>query len=345
MQLEPPHEGPPGQTPRRVAAGRIFGAMVGVVAAAVLVLTVTAPQATGILALAQILLPHLVLATLLAASLVAVALRTRAVTVALVALVVVAFLRFGSEWISLPVPAPAGMSIRLASWNLQLGARPASEVADPLLEHDADVVALEELTPDAASALDHDAGITARYPFRFLVPDPGTFGIGILSAYPITERTAFSTPAGVVVTLDLGSGRHVRVLAAHPPAGQVEVLGRYEIPVGFDGTERDADNARVRARIDRLLTGAGPLLVLGDYNTAPTEPGYDKLTKGLRDVHVEVGLGPGWTWRPRRLEFLGIGLLRIDLILVGPGVSPLSSGVDCAHIGDHCIVDASVAIP
>ena len=322
----------------------ILGAIVAVVAAAGII-TALAPQRTGVLALAQILLPHLVFGTLVVAGLLALVLQTRVLTVAIVALVVVGLLRFGSEWISLPGPPVVGTAVRLVSWNLELGARPAAAVMGPLLDHDADVVALQELTPDAASALDHDAATTARYPYRFLVPDAGTFGVGVLSAFPIVDRAVFDSPAGVVVTLDLGSGHHLRILNAHPLPGRIEMAGGLGMPVAFDATERDTALARVRTRIEPLLTDREPLVVMGDYNTAPTEPAYATLTDGLRDVHVEVGLGPGWTWRPSRLESLGVGLLRIDLILVGPGVSPVSTGVDCRNPGDHSLVDATVAVP
>jgi endonuclease/exonuclease/phosphatase (EEP) superfamily protein YafD len=328
----------------RVAAGRILAALVAGVAALV-VATSIAPQTTGVVALAQILLPHLVVAVILAAGVLAAVMRTRALAVALVVLVGVTGLRFGSEWVSIPAPAPTGQQIRLTTWNLELGARAAAAVAGPILRHDADVVALQELTPDAASALEADDRITARYPYRFLVPDAGTFGIGILSAFPIVERTAFSAPSGAVVTLDLGAGRHLRLMDAHPLPGRIEMLGQTGFPVGFDPRERDAATARLRSRIDTLWSGGEPLIVVGDFNTAPTEPGYALLTHGLTDLHVEVGFGPGWTWRPSRLEGLGLGLLRIDLILVGPGVVPVSSGVDCSESGDHCLVDGTVAVP
>jgi endonuclease/exonuclease/phosphatase (EEP) superfamily protein YafD len=328
----------------RVAAGRLFGALVAGVIALV-VATSIAPQTTGLLALAQILLPHLVLAAILAAGVLAAVTRTRALAVALVILVGVTCLRFGSEWVSLPTPTPTGQAIRLTTWNLELGARAADAVAGPILRHDADVVALQELTPNAASALEADARIAARYPYRFLVPDAGTFGIGILSAFPIIERTAFSAPSGAVVTLDLGAGRHLRLIDAHPLPGRIEMLGQTRLPIGFDARERDAANARVRSRIDTLLAGGEPLVVVGDFNTAPTEPGYARLTSGLTDIHVEVGFGPGWTWRPSRLEGIGLGLLRIDLILIGPGVVPVSSGVDCSERGDHCLVDGTVVVP
>jgi endonuclease/exonuclease/phosphatase family metal-dependent hydrolase len=328
----------------RVAAGRLGAAMVGAVAILVAV-TAIAPATTGVLALVQILLPHMVLGTLVMAVALALALRTRAVALALGLLLLIACVRFGSEWVSLPALTSPGRSVAFLSWNLELGARAASAVAGPLLEHDADVVALQELTPDAAAALDRDARIVARYPYRLLAPDPGTFGIGILSAFPILDEEVFDAPAGTTVTLDLGSGRHLRVLNAHPLPGQIGALPRLGLPITFDGTQRDAALGRVRTRIEALLQGEDPFMVIGDYNTAPTEPGYGRLTADLRDIHTEIGFGPGWTWRPSSLESLGIGLLRIDLVLLGPGVTPLSTGVDCGKPGDHCLVDATVVVP
>lgn len=328
----------------RVAIGRLVGAAAALVVGLALV-TVLAPQSTGPLALAQILLPHIFLATLLVAAWFALALRTRAMTLALIGLVVVGCLRFGTDWVSLPVQSATGTRVAFLSWNLEVGSRPPDQVAPPLLAHHADIVALQELTPGAAAALEADSGIRERYPYRVLMPDRDVFGLGILSAFPIVAQSLSVAPVSLVVELDLGSGRHMRVFDAHPLPGRIEEIASVGLPVAFDATDRDDEIARLRTRIDPLLAGNEPLVVIGDYNTTPTEPAYARLTSGLRDVHAEVGEGPGWTWRPNRFASLGIGLLRIDLVLVSPGVSPLSDGVDCGHPGDHCIVSALVAVP
>ena len=72
-------------------------------------------------------------------------------------------------------------------------------------------------------------------------------------------------------------------------------------------------------------------------NVASTEPAYDDLVAGWRDAHTEAGTGPGWTWRPSRLEALNAGLLRIDYVLVTLDVQPTSGAQDCSRPGDHCI--------
>jgi endonuclease/exonuclease/phosphatase (EEP) superfamily protein YafD len=326
-----------------VAAGWIVGvAIVGV--AAIVVFATVAPRSTGPLVVVEVLLPHLVLVALVLAVVGAGVLRTRAIAVALAIVVVVAAGRFGSDWISIPSATPAGTSVDLVSWNLEWGSRPSDAVAGPLLDHDADVVALQELTRDAAAALDADPRILARYPYRLLLPSDGSVGIGILSAFPIVGRSIYPDPAGMSVTLDVGSGRQLQVINNHPLHGQIATLGGSGLPIGIDARDRDAALGQIRTRIEPALAAGVPLVLIGDYNTAPTEPGYALLSRGLRDVQVDVGLGPGWTWRPSSLEWLGIGLLRIDLVLAGPLVEPVSYAVDCGQPGDHCIVAATVVV-
>lgn len=76
-----------------------------------------------------------------------------------------------------------------------------------------------------------------------------------------------------------------------------------------------------------------------------TEPAYADFAAGLRDIHVEVGHGVGWTWRPNRLEAWPVAWLRLDHIFLGPGVEARTTGVDCSLVGDHCIVTGEIVVP
>ena len=246
--------------------------------------------------------------------------------------------RFGSEWLSLPAGTADGDALRVVSWNLQAGAARPDEIIDALLGLDADLVAVQELTTDVAAALENDATVQARYPHRVLEPHRSVLGIGLLSTRPIIDARTFNDPPAVTARLDLGEGRTLAVFNAHPTPGRI---GR----ITFDATRRDAALVEIRGWIDDLLDRPEPLLVLGDYNVTPDEPGYAIVSAGLRDAHREVGLGTGWTWRPERATNLGLGLIRIDYVFMSPALSPLATAVDCAYPGDHCILLADIAVP
>lgn len=320
-------------------AGRLASAFaLGV--SAWLIFDALAHPETGLLALANIASPFIVLATL--AGLAFTSIRGgRWPRIALVALLVVTAFRFGDDWVSVPAPTEtAGSTFDVATWNLELGAVGLETMRDGLGTLDADVVALEELTPEQAAAIEDDPTLRQRFPHRALFPAADPWGVGLLSTVPLSDVESFADPARVVATIEL-DGRGLTLLAAHPFPARIGVATPLRVPVGFDPAARDAALATIRSQID-LLIADGDLVVLGDFNTAPTEPAYDALTAGLTDAHVAVGQGPGWTWRPSRLEFLGMGLLRIDLVLVSRGLRPVASWVDCSRPGDHCLVGATL---
>ena len=96
----------------------------------------------------------------------------------------------------------------------------------------------------------------------------------------------------------------------------------------------------LRERLDAAIDRGGVIVLLGDVNVALTEPACSELAAGMDHAHADVGIGPGWTWRPSRSERLPIGLLRIDDVLSTGDFDPVASRVDCPSVGDHCIVIA-----
>ena len=77
---------------------------------------------------------------------------------------------------------------------------------------------------------------------------------------------------------------------------------------------------------------------MGDMNTTEREQAYADFTAGLRDAHLDAGIGPGLTWRPDELKSLPFGLIRIDYVLTSPDLVALSSTVKCTDLSDHCQV-------
>ncbi len=328
---------------RRLA---ILLALYPLVVAGLIVLIPLLRPRDGPLALAAVLLMHLALAGLV---LLPFALRRDALflRLTLIALTAIFLVRFGGEWVSLPTARAAadGDAPRLSivSWNLEEGTRAGVAAATAIRSLDVDVVVLQELGQEHATAIEADAELVGRFPYRELIPLPGVLGMGLLSAHPIVRSEFDDDPLALHAVLDLG-GRPVTVVTAHPLPGRIGMVGPAPvigpIPVSFDPTARDAALERFRARVDAAIEGGETVVIAGDFNVAPTEPAYGRLVDGLVDAHVEVGLGPGWTWRPSRLEGLGMGFLRIDLALAGPGAVPVHIAQHCEHPGDHCQVEA-----
>ena len=266
--------------------------------------------------------------------------------VGLVALLAVAALRFGGDWLSVPLPggaATTGPELRVLSWNLEIGARDGRAAVEGVRAIEADIVALQELTPEAAAAIEADPILAARYPHRVLASRPNAFGNGVLSSHPIVASEDLETPEGIVARIDV-DGQFLTIINAHPFPGRIHAIGGLSVPVSFDPGVRDDQLRSLRTRVELIVATGEPLLVIGDFNVAPTEAAYGDLAAGLRDVHGEVGWGPGWTWRPSRIEAAGIGLLRIDQALVGPGLDPIASDVDCSLPGDHCRLIVRIAL-
>jgi endonuclease/exonuclease/phosphatase (EEP) superfamily protein YafD len=318
--------------------------------AAVLVLAVLAQQLvraqTGPLPLAGVFELHLlVLAALLAIGAIIGSLGagsgaagTRLVALAVVVVVVV---RAGGQVWSPAAEAPQGDTITLLSWNLEMQSKPGSEAADGIREIDADVVALQELTPAYGDAIEADETLTTRYPYRILDPQPGPAGLGVLSKLPLVVRdpdvAARILPAGLL----LRDGRTVELLDVHPRRPLYRDAG--PIPFALDTRARDEDVEAIAAAVG-ALEEPDAALVVGDLNGVWTEPGLEPLRELTEDAHEVAGSGPGFTWRPDPLEFLGVGVLRIDHLLTGGRLRPIETSLDCRAVGDHCRLLVRLAV-
>jgi endonuclease/exonuclease/phosphatase (EEP) superfamily protein YafD len=327
------------------------GALIAFGLVGLMIVQVVAPQRDGLVALSQILAPYLFL--LLVPFLVLAFTPDRPgrlLRAGLVAAAIVFVVRFVPGWVPFPGSQPAVAAgtprVGVIAWNLELGQPEDTTVTDRLRSSDAAVVGLVELTPQHAAAIEADPELAARYQTIELRPKDGSLGIGLLSTLPpIGEPHVERDPPILVQQLDAGDGHQVTVVVAHPLPGQIETTAG-DVPIGYDSTSRDRHLAQVRGVIDPILRDGEPLILLGDFNVVDREPGYTDLATGLLDAQRVVGLGPGHTWRPGRLEWLPFGLLRIDYVFGGNGVAPVSIDTDCTPSGsDHCLVEAVMALP
>jgi vancomycin resistance protein VanJ len=307
------------------------------------VAAVVVPPRSGPLVLALVLEVHLFIAVFVVLAPIAALARARVLGVALLIVLVAGGGFFGSEWISLPGAGASRSDLSVMTWNLQFGTRTPADTAAQLEGVNVDLIALQELEPGPSAAVDHDSIIAARYPYRAMAPRDLAWGVAILSRYPIEDVVSTDDPSCLELIVDTPRGT-VRVIDAHPKHAGLSTVTRVRVPIGYDPSVRDDEIGIVRSRIDASLKAGERLLVLGDYNTAPSEPEYRILASGLRDTQVQVGEGPGWTWRPSRIDFLPFAFLRIDLQLTAGPISPVSTSVDCSLPGDHCRLFGSYEI-
>jgi endonuclease/exonuclease/phosphatase (EEP) superfamily protein YafD len=306
--------------------------------AGLLIAGATGSIESGLLAYAVLLSAHFALGGLAFLPVLAVT-RSRPLGVSVTIAAVLFGLRFGGEWVSLPAAPATGPVLHVETWNLDYFERVGADAVSFLRAHPADVIAVEELTPQVSDAIAADSELATLYPHQELEPQQGSTGIGLLSRFPIENPQPALFPTRLEAAIDTGNGR-IAVLAAHPFPAR---FGRLGLP-SYEPSQRNRDVQFLRDEVSRLSADGTPVLFIGDFNTAPTEAAFARLTVGLHDAHAEVGEGPGWTWRPEPLDFLGTGLLRIDLILSSDALRPISTSIECPPTGDHCLFEARLAL-
>ncbi len=258
-----------------------------------------------------------------------------------IVMLVVAVVRLGGEWWSPGGDGEAlasdATSLSVMTWNLELGSKAVGDTVEGIVgdaDTRPDLVALQELTPEVAAAIEAVPNIDAAYPYRILEPRDGVAGMGLLSRYPLVVGSSTTEPVALRAELLLPDGPRIEILNVHPyPPEITRVLGW--VPLGLDTRRRDEHLSVLAAYVDQAEDRARVLLV-GDLNTSPFEPGFAKISAGLLDAHGEAASGTGFTWRPSSLEGLNIGLLRIDHVLTGTDLRPVAVSEDCAIPGDHC---------
>ncbi|MGB8647671.1 MAG: endonuclease/exonuclease/phosphatase family protein [Anaerolineae bacterium] len=194
----------------------------------------------------------------------------------------------------LPRPAAADNSaarLRVMTFNLGPGQAAPQEVTAAIANENADIVAVQELTPATAESFKQQL---ARYPSMILLPENGS--VGFITRYPILRsewfRPSGSGRPGLDLILDV-AGTPVHFIAIHPDPPDIAWLGDTELPIGVDDSEQAREIANVAATAARLK---GPVIVAGDFNSGDSSRGYQAMASVLRDSYREAGRGLGLTF-------------------------------------------------
>jgi endonuclease/exonuclease/phosphatase (EEP) superfamily protein YafD len=227
-------------------------------------------------------------------------------------------------------PHPDSTPLVVMTLNLHNGGANAAGIVATVRDRHVDVLATEELTPQAVDAL-HAAGIDALLPDQVLVPGGGSTGNGLWSRYPLTE---VATPVELIhppsaTTLDF-HGRTIFMAAVHPKS-----------PYPTSADEWSTDMRHLADWFDQLH-GLG--VVAGDFNATHDHKQFrDILDTGLADAAAQAGVGwqPTYPANRRRLPLL----VAIDHVLVRGGI--VATHVERVGIADtdHAGIVATLMVP
>ncbi|MFE5643855.1 endonuclease/exonuclease/phosphatase family protein [Rhodococcus sp. NPDC056516] len=229
-----------------------------------------------------------------------------------------------STQIALPAtPSRTGEAMRIMSINVAKGAADVDAVVEAARLHKVDAVAVQELTPAFAAALEA-AGMPDIFPFNVIRPDHDARGTGLWSRLPISEPRqlngfGFACVAG---TIEFKNAKY-DVVATHITA-----------PIqDHDSTSWITDLARVRALLD---TNPNPVIVAGDFNATIDHRQFrDLLHDGTQDAARQAGRSykgtfpANWSWPP---------FAALDHILVPPELTTTAfETVEITH-SDHLAI-------
>lgn len=223
----------------------------------------------------------------------------------------------------LSVAEAAGPRLRVMTANLLGFNQDTQATLAALRAADADLLALQELNPAVAAALQTE--LRAEYPYQVLDPAEGWSGGGVLSRYPLhptgesLNAAWLGSPHILAVEVE---GRTVTLIRFHAHSG----LGRVR--------QREAAAGAVAAY---AAAHTGPLIVAGDLNATGLSQAHAIITRELADAWETAGWGLGHTFpgaaspgssRPR---LMGIPvpkwLIRIDYVFYSDDLTPLTASI------------------
>jgi endonuclease/exonuclease/phosphatase (EEP) superfamily protein YafD len=235
-------------------------------------------------------------------------------------------------------PTATGPELRVLTSNLLAGRAAAGEVVDLVRRTAADVLAVQELSGQAATNLSA-AGLDRLLPYAITDLDgPEPRGNGIYARHPFgaCPQATLTSSIQPVVTLKLPDAQ-VRLACVH--------LYTPKHPWSASGV------ARWRADLGALAllpTAAGPadlpLIVAGDFNSTVDHALFRRvLGRGLVDAADQVGNGLAPTWGvPPGGRF---ALLAIDHVLADDRCAVLGTSVHAVRGTDHRALFARIRLP
>ena len=223
--------------------------------------------------------------------------------------------------------------LRVATVSMRLGRADAGAVVELVTARRVDVLALQEVTPEADLAL-RAAGIGDALPHSHVIAArsgwPPAAGGALWSRWPLLER--FAVPGGF---------EQPAARVAVPGAPDVEVTAVHSTP---PSTSPRSVRQWTADLADLPAPGTGALRVLaGDFNATLDHAALRRVVAtGYRDAAVVTGRALRATWTPLRSPQ---PRLTLDHVLVDPRVGVASLDLVPVPGSDHRAVVTELVLP
>lgn len=232
-------------------------------------------------------------------------------------------------------PNPDSVRVRVMTLNMRFGrADPRQIVA--LAGQRADIIMLQELTPEAVQALTA-AGLDGLFPYESLDPRPGAAGIGLYSRFPTTTPEKVGGFEKSLLGLRVrvaGARRDVTVVSAHLTAPWPEPIECWHRNLAAFPSTLSQLGAKA---------GAGAVVIGGDFNSTIDIRPFRRVfgNGGFRDAAEQAGAGRVLTYPSNRRFPVLIG---IDHVLTRNSTATSVESVDIART-DHRALIVEVDVP
>jgi endonuclease/exonuclease/phosphatase family metal-dependent hydrolase len=188
-----------------------------------------------------------------------------------------------------PGAVPSGAQpFSLLSYNLHAESEQLAPMMTVIREADADIVALQELSPAAAGRF--AAELADLYPYQAAHPGQANpiWGQGVLSKFPILDDEYWHIHLGHQrVTIDAPETRVV-LYNTHP----IHPFPIREGRLFDDGARGD----EIAVLLRRASAESGAVILAGDFNMSDQTDDYGRIVARYHDAYREVGWGLGFTF-------------------------------------------------
>ncbi len=156
-------------------------------------------------------------------------------------------------------PPQAGATISVATFNLSLSNESFDSTISTIFNTGADIISLQEVTPDWHRLLQSNPSIKENYPYDTTILRLDFHGLAIYSRYPFVEIDTFNfgdIPNLIGCIKHDSLKQHIYFLSSHTTP-----------PVSLSAFENI--NLHLQQVADTVRTKQKPILVFGDYQVMP----------------------------------------------------------------------------